>query len=342
MTESEVSVDAQMLASVRHFFEAECTVDLLRGLYDGRQVPVDALWHQIASMGLPGALLAEDEGGLGFGLRDGVFLAQEAGRVLLPVPLTELMAVLPFLHSELSSQSSGLSDQLEDWQAGGSCLAVATAVPPEHWLVEYAHHDRAALATAWEDGVLTLGVLTPALLSAGMDGSMPTARVSRSVELLHATRLPCTEERWKRFQAQRHLLRLAELLGVADRALEHAVAYACERVQFGRAIGSNQAIKHRLADHWMMADNARLSLHHAAAVYDKQEEDVNLAIQYAHILTIDAARSISRHAVQVFGAMGITWECEIHLFLKRTQYFCALLERDLPTETVLEKIWAQA
>ena len=341
MSETEVSVDAQMLASVRHFFETECTVDLLRGLYDGRHVSVDALWNQIASMGLPGAMSAEDEGGLGFGLRDGVLLAQEAGRVLLPVPLSELMAVLPFLHSDLSDHSSALKDQLDDWQSGRSWLACATVLSADHWLVEYAHHDRVAFATAWSDSILTLGTFVPTLMSAGMDGSMPTARADRSVELLHVTRLQCTEERWKRLQAQRHLLRLAELLGVADRALEHAVAYASERVQFGRAIGSNQAIKHRLAEHWMMADNARLSIHHAAALYDN-EDDVELAIQYAHILTIDAARSISRHAVQVFGAMGITWECDIHLFLKRTQYFCALLERDLPTEAVLEKIWAQA
>lgn len=341
MTQTEVSVDAQMLASVRHFFEAECTVELLRDVYGGRHASADVLWNQIASMGLAGALLAEENGGLGFGLRDAVKLAEEAGRVLLPLPLSELMALVAFLPSDLREQSPELADTLEDWLSGASCLACAVVFSPVHWLIEYAHHDRVAFATSWADGTLTLGILEPAVASVGMDGSMPTALADGSIELRHVTRLPCTEERWKRLQAQRHLLRLAELLGVADRALEHAVAYACERVQFGRAIGSNQGIKHRLADHWMMIDNARLSVHHAASLHD-EHADVDLAIHYAHILTIDAARSISRHAVQVFGAMGITWECDVHLFLKRTQYFCALLEHDQPTEAVLEEIWARA
>lgn len=339
MNALEVSVDSEMISSVRRFFEQECPVELVRHLHCHGDKRMDALWEQIALMGLPGALLDEEDQGLAFGVRDSVLLAEEAGRVLLPLPLLNLMSTLPFLLQELNIQLAKLGPVLDDWRTGQSWPGFALPDGNDHWFVEYAYPDQRALAMSWADDVLTLGLLEPVKASTGMDGSMRTAKVERTSELCAATHVPCSEDVWQRHMSRTRLLRLAELLGVAVKSLEDAVAYAGERTQFGRAIGSNQAIKHSLADRWMMIDNARLCIANAARLYD-EKADVELAIHYAQVVTIEAARSTTRYAIQVFGAMGITWECNAHLFLKRAQYLCAVLERDLPTAAALDKIWA--
>jgi hypothetical protein len=112
---------------------------------------------------------------------------------------------------------------------------------------------------------------------------------------------------------------------VAQAALEMASGYARERVQFGKPIGSYQAIKHQLANAWMGVDNARLSAWYAAAALDAQLPDVRLACAVAEFTAIEGALACTRTAIQVHGGMGFTWEHDAHLFLKRAQHLAARL-----------------
>ena len=117
----------------------------------------------------------------------------------------------------------------------------------------------------------------------------------------------------------------AELVGVAQAALDLASAYARERVQFGKPIGSYQAIKHQLANAWMGVDNARLAVRYAAAALDGGLPDWRFACAAAEFTAIEGAQQATRTAIQVHGGMGFTWEHDAHLYLKRAQHLATRL-----------------
>ena len=104
-----------------------------------------------------------------------------------------------------------------------------------------------------------------------------------------------------------------------------ASAYAREREQFGKPIGSYQAIKHQLANAWMGVDNARLAVWYATAALDAQLPDARLACAVAEFTAIEGALACTRTAIQVHGGMGFTWEHDAHLLLKRVQHLAARL-----------------
>jgi alkylation response protein AidB-like acyl-CoA dehydrogenase len=104
-------------------------------------------------------------------------------------------------------------------------------------------------------------------------------------------------------------------VGLADRLTEMAVAYARERVQFDRPIGSFQAIKHLCADMLMRAEVARAAVYAAAAALDESPDDRAVAV--AKALAGEAAIVNGKSATQVHGGMGFTWEVDVHLYLKR-------------------------
>ncbi len=114
------------------------------------------------------------------------------------------------------------------------------------------------------------------------------------------------------------ILAAAELVGVAQGALDVAAAYALERRQFGVPIGSFQAIKHLLADMYVRVELARSATYAAAAVFDDERAgDVTTAASTAKLLAGEAGIANGKTAVQVLGGMGFTWEMAPHYFLKR-------------------------
>ena len=107
-------------------------------------------------------------------------------------------------------------------------------------------------------------------------------------------------------------------LGLADRLTELAVAYAKERVQFDRPIGSFQAIKHMLADMLTRTEVARAAVYSAGAVLDERPGAARHRLVHgAKVVAGDAAIANGKAATQVFGGMGFTWEVDVHLYLKR-------------------------
>jgi len=110
----------------------------------------------------------------------------------------------------------------------------------------------------------------------------------------------------------------AELAGIASSALERTVAYTRDRVQFGKPIASFQAIQHRLVDMWMEAEFACSAVANAADALEAGDGVAGqLAVLAAKARAGDAAFSICRRAVHLYGAMGFTDECDIGLYLKR-------------------------
>jgi alkylation response protein AidB-like acyl-CoA dehydrogenase len=126
---------------------------------------------------------------------------------------------------------------------------------------------------------------------------------------------PEVAHQWRRTGS---LLTSALLLGIAGAASDLAVAYAKDRQQFGRTIGSFQAVKHILADTFARTEVARAAVHAAACTVDDPEVgDVARAVAGAKLLAGDAAVDNGRAATQVHGGMGFTWEVDVHLYLKR-------------------------
>jgi len=111
----------------------------------------------------------------------------------------------------------------------------------------------------------------------------------------------------------------AQLFGIAEATQELATAWAKSREQFGRAIGSFQAIKHLLADTFVRQELARAAAYAAGATLDHPEAgDPARAVSSAKVVTGDAALANSRACIQVYGGMGYTWEMPCHFYLKRT------------------------
>ena len=118
----------------------------------------------------------------------------------------------------------------------------------------------------------------------------------------------------------------AEQVGVARRMLDATVAYAKERLQFGRAIGSFQAVKHRCADMLVALEHARSTAYHAAwAVADPSLDDPVLAVAIAQATCSQACYRVAADAIQMHGGIGFTWEHPAHLYYKRAVADAALL-----------------
>ena len=111
----------------------------------------------------------------------------------------------------------------------------------------------------------------------------------------------------------------AELLGTGQRALDGAVEYAKQRYQFGRAIGSFQAIKHMLADRYVQLDAARLLVDAAVTAIDDGRPDALAAVRTAVVAATEAAQAAVGDALQIHGGIGFTWEHPSHVFLKRVR-----------------------
>jgi alkylation response protein AidB-like acyl-CoA dehydrogenase len=112
----------------------------------------------------------------------------------------------------------------------------------------------------------------------------------------------------------------AEMLGGASRVLDMAVEYAKDRVQFGRPIGSFQAVKHRCADMLVDVEGMRSTVYWAAWCIGADDTEAQVAASTAKVWCADASKRVMASALQVHGGIGFTWEHDLHFFLKRAQY----------------------
>ncbi|MGY6270428.1 acyl-CoA dehydrogenase family protein [Achromobacter denitrificans] len=294
-------------------------------------------WREIAGQGWPALLAPASHDGLGLGMREAWIVAEAAGRHLLSLPLAANMAVLPTLCE------AGAGRPAAQWaaamMAGDTYFADAALRPDGSAFVEGAGEGVRALALRRTGAAtLRLELHAPVAGEAGLDPTMPVAQV-RSPAVLESADLEVAPGTWEQLRTRLLLLRCAELLGAASAALDAAAAYARERRQFDRAIGANQAIKHRLADDWMALDDARLAGVAAVAAHDAAAPSAQRDSLFAPVLAVEAGRRAAQNAVQVHGALGVTWECDAHLYLKRVLRLAACLQAEAPRSDLLERIW---
>ena len=308
--------------AVRQVLAKECTTDDVRAAYRAPAARTPR-WATLADLGVTGLAVPEADGGLGLGLVDLVLLVEEAGRVALPEPLVSTTGIAAPLLSDLGPVVD--DPRPAAWLAAIAAGALTAAV---------ADHRQAAGPVAGSDGadLLLLVAEGPDGTEVhGLDGSCPVTPVSsldptRRLGLPQwqpsaATRLasgPAADAAVARTADRGAVVTGAELLGLADAMVTLTAAYAKDRQQFGKPIGSFQAVKHLLADAQVKLEFARPVVYGAAWALDERAPDASRAASVAKAFASEAALEAARVSLQVHGAIGYTWECDLHLFLKRS------------------------
>jgi len=304
-------------AQLRAFAEKQCTPADLRQAWASPLGWSRRRWEALAQMGVVGMTVPEEHGGMGLGLVDVVLLLEEAGRSGLPEPLLETAVLgVPLL----VGATGPVADQVRDrWlpkvAAGEAVLSVGTSSMPA--VPGAVGADLLLLERAGEVHAVPAASVTlrprPVL-----DGSRRLAQIEW--EPSPATMLVPASESAGVLAALGDRAAMgtgAVLVGVADRLVAMAAQYAVDRTQFGKPIGSFQAVKHHLADALVRVEFARPAVYRAAWSLSEGERDASVHASMAKALASDAAVLAARSALQVHGAIGYTWEHDLHLWMKR-------------------------
>lgn len=350
------SEEQEMLReSARKFLEAECPSSFVRRMMADETAHDPAMWRKIAELGWLGIAVPEEHGGLGGSFLDIVVVLEEMGKALLPGPFlasvllggmavreagstaqqAEVLprlaggeAVLTLAQAEASGRYDAAGIALsarregEGFVLSGEKLFVPDAHVADHIVVAA----RTSAGANPEEGV-TLFLLdrnTPGLSVTQLKTVDMTRRLCHLA--LEGVRVPAgrvlgtPEQGWPALRrVLDHALAglCAEMVGCGQKALDMSVAYAKERVQFGRPIGSFQAIKHKCVDMMVAVENARSLTYYAAWAVDENAPEARQAVAMAKAYCSDMAKYVTSEAIQVHGGIGFTWEHDMHLYHRR-------------------------
>lgn len=324
--------------SARDFLSEEWPVaEMRRMLHAGeRDAAADALWSKMGSLGWPALLVSEENDGLGLGMFDLAVLMEEAGRHLIPGTL-HASGVLATSALETLGSEDAKRRYLPDMAEGALKATVGVYEPGSGWTAMMLQPHSEATATkryvpdaARADLILFLsrtsgnrvrlmaahGAVATDLRS--MDVTRPLYEVSCPAAGLE----PLGEGTLADLQSvvDRAAVALsAEMVGGAARVLEMTVEYAKSRKQFGRAIGTFQAVQHKAADMLIAVERGRTALYYAAAAADERPDLLGEAASIAKATANVTAVQVSQAGIQLHGGLGFTWEQDLHLYLKRAK-----------------------
>ncbi len=298
--------------SVRDFLVNEVTPEKIRATWELESGRDPTLWQQIAEMGLPGMTVPEEFGGLGMSELDFVLLAQECGYVALPEPLvhTALVAVpmLVELGGELAAQ------WLPKVASGEAKVAVGLE---QNLLVEDAHLADLLLIQKGEE----VFVLTQEQVSLRHNESIDPSRKLYVVEIEEAAAPVANGDKATKLVSaalnRGALGSAAQALGLAQRMIDITVLYTTDRQQFGKPIGSFQAVKHHMANIAVRLEYAKAPVHRAAYAIAEGQESAARNVSHAKLMACEAANLAAKNTIQAHGAMGYTWEVDLHIFMKK-------------------------
>jgi alkylation response protein AidB-like acyl-CoA dehydrogenase len=271
----------------------------------------DDAWKEVSELGWPGIFIAEEHGGQGLGTVELIILMEELGYALAPLPFLSNAA------AGLVLEAAGSDEQKERWlpgiASGEARGTVGLLKDGEAKLVPDADSAAVVLLLGHEGARIVEPAQAEIEPVATMDTTRSYARVRAdgAGEALEGDRIPGIS----RLAAAV----AAELTGVAQHAMEMAVEYARERKQFGRPIGSYQAVSHRCAQMLLETEGARSASYYAAWAGDAEPETLPLAACMAKAYASDAGWRVCTSALQVHGGIAFTWEHDLHFFLKRAK-----------------------
>jgi len=344
--------------TARKFLDAECDTKFVRRMMETEAAVTPAFWAQLAANGWLGICYPEENGGAGLGLVELVVLMEEVGRAVMPgpYPATVLLggaavaeagspaqraAWLPRIAAGEAKLTLAVTEPNARWDAAGITLGAREAagggfalngsklfVPDAHVADALVVAARTRDGSTMEDGVSLFLVPreTPGL-SITLLPSVDETRKLCEVRLANVA-VPAGALLGELHQGWAPLSRVvdraavalsAEMCGAAQRVLDMTVDYAKMRVAFGKPIGTYQGVKHKCADMLVEIENAKSLTYYAAWAVDEGEPDAAMAVSMAKAAASDAGRKVCASGIQLHGGIGMTWEHDLHLYLKRAK-----------------------
>lgn len=305
-------------------------------------------WQTLcAEMGLGLTAIPEGRDGLGLGTIELASIMEKMGRTLLPTPFFtsivlctsalihgERDAAFDTILGEISSGEKIASFVFLDRQGKNSSDSDAATFDPATGLsgdlgfAEYGHvadyfvvlasHAAEARSLYIIDAKSAAITITPRL---ALDMTRPLSDISfKNAPIIGDKALTTDSSVIDKILNLGRICLASEQLGASEAILEKTQKYVLERQQFGRQIGSFQAVKHRLADMMVLNEAAKSAAWYAACAADESPEELPIAAATAMVVTTRALKRNSKNMIQLHGGMGFTWECDAHLYLKRAEY----------------------
>lgn len=302
--------------AVRDLLRGRCTTDHLRSAWTNPTGRIDGLWAQLTAQGLTLLPLPEADGGLGCGELDTVLIFEEAGRACVPEPLVEVVGVgLPLL-VDAAEAGSAVARRLIAESAQGAM--VLPALDGSGYAL---YGDAADTLLVMEGDRLMAFQQDQVALHAetSVDRSRRLFRVETTLgagEVIAEGALAASLLR--RAQNRGALANAAFQLGLGDTMIRLGVEHVAGREQFGKPIGSFQAVQHRMVNGWMGVEFARPVVYRAAYSMQHTLPDAETHVSMAKIYATEGAYRASREVLQCHGAIGYTTEYELHMWMKRS------------------------
>lgn len=292
---------ATLTQGVRDYLAGVHGPELLRTLDASDSRRSADVWRGLVEMGLPGLLVPEAQGGLGLSPLDAVLIAAELGRAGVAEPLADTALVA----APLLAKASGQNALLAAIAVGEVKVALQHPVNP--WVADL---DAASHLLSVKDGKLLLTERTGD--AQALDSIDPLRRLFAPVAAEGVAVGPADA-----LLDHAALISAAQLVGIADAMLALSIEYAKNRNQFGQPIGSFQAVKHHLASAVVKIEFAKPVIQRAAIALDEGHTSAAVHVSHAKIAATDAAWAMSETAIQTHGAMGYTYEVDLHFWMKR-------------------------
>lgn len=341
---------AMLLDSAREFCRKRSDIHSVRALLDSATGFDTAVWEELVSLGWMGVAIPEEYGGSGLGIGSAVPLAECMGKSLMSTP---------FFSSTLAAQAllrGGSAQQQEQWlpaiaqgqvatmallenedwgdevvslvattvgetlELAGAKAYVADATVAELFLVTVMHEGKRRLLLV-PTSSLAEAAISPQTI---IDQTKRCARVDFSGTAVPAGNLLAGDCATviREVHLIGALLHAAEATGSASACLDLTVEYLKTRKQFGKLIGSYQALKHPVVGVLCDVDAAKSFIYHAATVVDQGQfdGDAEIACRMAKAQASEALKFAGDRAVQFHGGMGFTYECDAQLYIRRAQW----------------------
>jgi alkylation response protein AidB-like acyl-CoA dehydrogenase len=333
--------------SARDLFARACPAKKVRELMAGDTAFEAELWSAVADQGWLGIHLSETDGGLGLGIVDLAVVAEEMGRACFPGPFLGTVWA-----ATLIAEANSASKFLKPLAAGESKGAVAVLEGDASWdlsqlRLQAKPDGKGYQLTGRKSFVSDAGVADVIVCVARTGDDVALLAVRAKTAGVSIKQTPSLDQTRKLYDivfegvtvdaesvlavgdaARRALDRsikvatllvCADMLGGMQWILEDAVEYAKTRQQFGKPIGSFQAVQHMCADMLLWTESSRSALYYAAWAFDAEPESADRVVSTAKAYISDASREVANRGVQVHGGIGFTWEHDLHLYYKRSK-----------------------
>jgi alkylation response protein AidB-like acyl-CoA dehydrogenase len=295
--------------SVAELYADGATSDALRAAWDSEDGRIPGLWARLADMGVLGALVPEEYGGLGLDLRSVLPVVFATGRAAVPEPIIETLVGSALLAAAGGAAAKQWLPAIAAGEAVvGLGLGPGTLVSGAQWADVFILRDPVGDAHVVEPSQVTVN---------------PVRSVDAGIRLADVEWAPAPSTRLHDVNAD-DVLDLAivaaasQLVGLAQTMLDLGVNYALQREQFGKVIGSFQAVKHQLADVYVATSFARPVVARAAWSVATNQPSSWRDASHAKFAAGRAAKLSARAALQVHAGIGYTYEHDLHMYMKRT------------------------